>query len=94
MTAVQDVLLNYTGYQLGLGVQHKILTMVHNCLNQRAPDYLSNLLTYRSEIRPITCRRLRSELNYRLLQVPRKKLKTFVARSFRVTGLTLWKKYT
>ena len=32
-------------------LQHKILTMVHNCLNLRASDYLSNLLTYRSEIR-------------------------------------------
>ena len=69
-------------------VQHKILTMVHNCLNQREPEYLSNLLTYRSEIRP--SRDLRSELNYRLLQVPRTKLKTFVARSFRVAGLALW----
>ena len=69
-------------------VQHKILTMVHNCLNLRAPEYLRNLLTYRSEIGP--CRGLRSELNYRLLQVPRTKLKMFVARSFRVAGLTLW----
>ena len=69
-------------------VQHKILTMVHNCLNLRAPEYLSNLLTYRSEIRP--SRGLRSELNYRLLQVPRMKLKTFATRSFRVAGLTLW----
>ena len=62
--------------------------MVHNCFNQRAPEYLSNLSTYRSEIRP--SRGLRSELNYRLLQVPRTKLKTFVARSFRVAGPTLW----
>ena len=69
-------------------VQHKILTMVHNCLDQRAPEYLSNLFTYRSEIRP--SRGLRSELNYRLLQVPRMKLKTFAARSFRVAGPTLW----
>ena len=69
-------------------VQHKILTMVHNCLNLRAPEYLSNLLTYRSEIRP--SRGLRSELSYRLLQVPRTNLKTFAARSFRVAGLTLW----
>ena len=61
--------------------------MVHNSLNLRAPEYLRNLLTYRSEIS--TSRGLRSELNYRLLQVPRKKLKTFVA-SFRVAGLTLW----
>ena len=69
-------------------VQHKILAMVHNCLNLRAPEYLSNLLTYRSEIRPR--RGLRSELNYRLLQVSRTKLITFVARSFRVAGMTLW----
>ena len=69
-------------------VQHKLLTMVHNCLNQRAPEYLSNLLTYRSEIRP--SRGLRSESNYRLLQVPRTKLKTFGARSFRVAGPALW----
>ena len=69
-------------------VQHKILTMVHTCLNQRAPECLSNILTYRSEIRP--SRSLRSELNYRLLQVPRTKLKTFEARSFRVAGPTLW----
>ena len=54
-------------------VQHKILTMVHNCLNLSAPGYLSNLLTYRSEIRP--SRGLRSELKYRLLQVPRMKIK-------------------
>ena len=69
-------------------VQHKIVTMVHKCVNLRAPEYLSNLLTYRSEIRP--SRGLRSELNYRLLQVPRTKFKTFVARSFRVAGPTLW----
>ena len=69
-------------------VQHKILTMVHNCLNLRTPEYLSNLLTYRSEIRP--SKGLRSELSYRLLQVPRTKLKTFVARSFRLAGHTLW----
>ena len=69
-------------------VQHKILTMVHNCLNFRAPEYLSNLLTLRSEIRPN--RGLRSELICRPLQVPRTKLKTVVARSFRVAGLTLW----
>ena len=54
-------------------VQHKILTMVHNCLNRRAPEYLGNLLTYRSEIRP--SRGLRSELNYNPLQVPKTKLK-------------------
>ena len=41
--------------------QHKILTMVHNCLNLRAPEYLCNLLTYKSEIRPN--RGLRSDLN-------------------------------
>ena len=62
MTAVQNVLPNYTGYQLGLGAQHKILTMVHNCLNQRAPEYLSNLLTYRSEIRPKQRSQVRIEL--------------------------------
>ena len=50
-------------------VHYKILTMVHNCLNLRALEYLSNLLTYWSEIRP--SRGPRSELNYRLLQVPR-----------------------
>ena len=61
-------------------VQPKILTMVHNCLNLRAPEYLSTLLTYRSEIRP--SRGLRSELNYRLLQVPRTKLKNFCSKIF------------
>ena len=69
-------------------VQHKILTMIHNCLNLMAPEYLSNLSTYRSEIKP--SRGLRSESNYRLLQVPRTKLKTFVVRSFKVAGPTLW----
>ena len=69
-------------------IQHKILTLVHNCLNLRAPEYLRNLLPYRSEIRP--SRGLRSELIYKLLQVPRTKLKTFVARSFRVVGPTTW----
>ena len=69
-------------------IQHKILTVVHNCLNLRPPEYLRNLLTYRSEIRP--SRGLRSELNYKLLQVPRTKLKTFEVRSFRVAGPTLW----
>ena len=69
-------------------VQHKILTMVHNCLNLRAQEYLRNLLTYRSEIRP--SRGLRSELNYKFLQVPRMKLKPFVVRLFRVAGPTLW----
>ena len=68
-------------------VQHKILTMVHNCLNLRAPEYLTNLLTYRSEIRP--SRDLRSELIYKLLQVHKMKLKTFAVRSFTVAGPTL-----
>ena len=71
-------------------IQHKISTMVHNCLNLRAPQYLRNLLAYRPEIR--ASRGLRSELNYKLQQVPRIKLKTFVVRSFRVAGPTLWNK--
>ena len=70
MTVVLNVLLNYTGYLLGLRYNIRSLTMVHNCLNLRAPEYLRNLLSYRSEIR--LSRGLRSELNYRLLQVPRK----------------------
>ena len=64
------------------------MSIVHKCLYGVAPSYLKELLIFNQP----PARSLRSNSDTLLLQVPRTKLKTFKARSFSVTGPTLWNK--
>lgn len=64
-------------------IAFKILIMVFNCLNDKAPLYLSSLLT-----KAKSGRNLRNCENKLMVPVVRKK--TFAARSFSVYGPRLW----
>ena len=67
-------------------VKHKILTLVHKCLQGSAPGYLQELLS------AAECRHdgLQSESDTRKLFVPLVKRKTFAERSFAIQGPKLW----
>ena len=67
-------------------IDFKILVPVYKCLWGKAPKYLKNLITPN----PINRQGLRSERKIDRLIVPFTKYKTFAARSFAVTGPTLW----
>ena len=67
-------------------VKHKILTLVHKCLQGSAPGYLQKLLLA-AECR---CDGLQSESDTRKLFVPLVKRKTFAERSFAIQGPKLW----
>ena len=67
-------------------IDFKILVTVHNCLHNRAPPYLSELIVPKKP----TNRNLRSTSLNNLLQVPRTVRKTFASRSFSCYGPTLW----
>ena len=67
-------------------IHFKILTLTYKCLNNQAPEYLSNLLT----INETNDRQLRTSSQYRKLIVPFVRLQTFAARSFSVTAPGLW----
>ena len=58
----------------------KLLTLVYKCLNDQAPLYLQNLLEYQ-ELEKET----RSS-GKRLLKIPKSKCKTFLDRSFAMSG--------
>ena len=67
-------------------IHFKILTLTYKCLNNQAPEYLSNLLT----INETNDRQLRPSSQYRRLIVPFVRLQTFAARSFSITAPGLW----
>ena len=64
----------------------KVLTLVHQCLDQKAPLYLIEMLTRKDERRS----GLRSNAQVRLLEVPRTSKKTFASCAFSVFGPTKW----
>ena len=68
-------------------INFKIVTLVFKCLNNQAPAYLQKLLHIRT-VRP----GLRSAYNGIFLNVPKTSRHTFLARSFAVSGPTLWNK--
>ena len=67
-------------------IEHKVLTLVYNCLNNNAPDYLKNLLT---EL-PSRGKSLRSNEKHRQLLVPFTRKATFADGTFSVYGPKLW----
>ena len=67
-------------------IEFKVLTLVHQCLDQKAPLYLIEMLTRKDERRS----GLRSNAQVRLLEVPRTSKKTFASCAFSVFGPTKW----
>ena len=67
-------------------IEYKITTLVHRCLHQTAPPYLSRLVNYHIQRR----KGLRLEEDTSKLEIPKTTKKTFAARSFSVLGPTLW----
>ena len=66
-------------------IEFKVLTLVHQCLDQKAPLYLIEMLTRKDEGSG-----LRSNAQVRLLEVPRTSKKTFASHAFSVFGPTKW----
>ena len=67
-------------------IEYKIITLVHRCLHQTTPPYLSRLVNYHIQRRRGLC----SEDDPSKLEIPKTTKKTFAARSFSVLGPTLW----
>ena len=67
-------------------IEHKLLTITYKCLNGKAPDYLSDLLSVIPEPR----RMLRLNNKYKQFVIPKVKRKTFAARSFSTMAPSLW----
>ena len=67
-------------------INHKILTLVHNCIKGGTLEYLQNLLVVHRPSRP----GLRSALDTNLLVVPFVRCKTFAEHSFSVQGPKMW----
>ena len=67
-------------------IEHKLLMITYKCLNDKAPDYLSDLLSVIPESR----RMLRLSNKYKQLVIPKVKRKTFTDRSFSNMAPVLW----
>ena len=67
-------------------IDHKIAVMVHKCLNDKAPDYLKDLLTVNQPTRV----GLHSSKFSNILVIPHTKCKTFADRAFSVYGPRTW----
>ena len=66
-------------------ITFKICVLTYKLLHKQGPQYLQDMLQYRTPNR-----RLRSALDNSLLVIPRTKLKTFANRSFSVAAPTTW----
>ena len=86
MESSTSCLRNLHWLQIRARIEHKLLTITYKCLNDEAPDYLSDLLSVIPELR----RMLRSSNKYKQLVVPRVKRKTFAVRSFSIMAPSLW----
>ena len=67
-------------------IEFKVLTLVHQSFDHKAPLYLSEMLKRKDERRS----GLRSNAQVRLLEVPRTSKKTFACRAFSIFGPTKW----
>ena len=67
-------------------INFKVVTLVFKCIHGLAPSYLEEL----NKIKRPRKQGLRSEHEIRQLEVPRTTRHTFLTRSFRVRGPTLW----
>ena len=71
---------------INLRINHKIISLTHNCIHGKAPKYLQDLLTFYKGSR----QGLRSANNGITLKQPRTKYKTFANRSFSCAVLKYW----
>ena len=71
---------------INLRINHKILSLTHNCIHGKAPKYLQDLLTFYKGGR----QGLRSANNGTTLKQPRTKYKTFANRLFSCAAPKLW----
>ena len=69
-------------------VLYKLALMVHRCLQDKAPQYLSNYCVPVSEV--ASRQQMRSASRHQLLLIPRYRLRTFGHRAFAVAGPTFW----
>jgi len=69
-------------------VLYKLALKVHRCLQDKAPQYLSNYCVPVSEV--ASCQQLRSVSRHQLLLIPRYRLRTFGRRACAVVGPTFW----
>jgi len=67
---------------------YKLAVMVHRCLQDKAPQYLSNYCVPVSEV--ASRQQLRSSSRHQFLLIPRYRLRTFGRRAFAVAGPMLW----
>ena len=67
-------------------IDYKIAMMVHKCLNNKAPDYLKDLLTLNQPTRV----GLHSSQSSHILVIPHTKCKTFADRAFSIYGPKTW----
>ena len=65
-------------------IKSKLLTLVYKCLNDQAPLFLQKLLEYQELAKEII------SSGKRLLKIPKSKCKTFLDRSFAISGPKLW----
>ena len=68
-------------------IDYKLDTICYKCLDNKAPDYLTNLLNIYIPSRP-----LRSASDPLTFRIPRSKLSTFGPRAFSVSGPLAWNK--
>ena len=71
-----------------LYIMYKLALMVHRCLQDKAPQYMSNYCVPMSGV--ASRQHLRSSTRHQLLLIPRYRLNTFGARAFAVAGPTFW----
>ena len=66
-------------------ISFKICVLAYKLLHQQGPQYLQEMLQYKTQKRD-----LRSSSDNSLLLIPRTKCKIFTTRAFSVSALTLW----
>ena len=88
--SASDCLRNLHWLPIKARFDFKILLLVYKCLNQLAPPYLSCLLTRSADAKKHFNIRTRNAVKFEQLEIPRVQRKTFPARSFSVSGPTLW----
>ena len=81
-TSNEEVLYQLHWLPVQQRIKFKNLTLVHKCINCKAPTYLENLLIHH----PCTRQGLRSQSMVKRLVIPRVHRSTFAARSFSHVG--------
>ena len=80
--SAKDCLMYLHWLPVRVRIDYKITMMVHKCLNDKAPDYLKDLLTVNQPTRMGLCS---SECS-NILVIPCTKCKTFADRAFSIYG--------